>query len=173
MGVASPGTWLKGITAADIDIEFFGGVHFIATQEMTEEMRQDVTYQGAFGTDGPILRRVKGADEGSVSFSVVLTRDGVDQRMNDESILLGMTDFEIKTTRGDTISTWTGCNWNRVSVRSTLDNVTLDADVSVPGWNAPNIKPTTITQTRANIKKTQAASTQAAWANPNFGAGPQ
>jgi hypothetical protein len=43
----------------------------------------------------------------------------------------------MKTRRGDLVTTYLGCNWNRISIRSTLDQVTLDADVSIPGYAAP------------------------------------
>lgn len=130
-------SWLQGLTAVDLGISFEQGKDFAATQEMTEESRQEVAYQGAFGTDGPVLRRVRPADEGTVSFSVILLKSGVANGMNDESILKQMRDFEIQTTRGGTVTTYQGCNWNRITVRSTLDQVTLDCDVSIPGYAAP------------------------------------
>jgi len=129
--------WLEGLTAVDLGISFTQGKEFAATQDMTEEFRQNVTYQGAFGTDGPVLRRVQNADEGTVSFSCVLLKAGVAAKMNDESWLLQMRDFNVYTKRGNAQRTYTGCNWNRISIRSTLDNVTLDADISIPGYSAP------------------------------------
>jgi hypothetical protein len=131
--------WLEGLTAVDLGIKFTQNVHFAATQEMTEEIRQEVAYQGAFGTDGPVLRRIRPADEGTVSFSVVLLKEGVGSAMNDEVLLKQMRDFEVQTKRGDLVTTYAGCNWNRISIRSTLDQVTLDADISVPGYAAPNV----------------------------------
>lgn len=129
--------WLESLTAVDLGISFASGVDFAATQEMTEEIRQEVQYQGAFGTDGPVIRRVRPADEGTVSFNAVLLRRGVANRMNDESLLKQMRDFEVQTTRGDSVRTYQGCNWNRISVRSTLDQVVLDCDISIPGYAAP------------------------------------
>lgn len=129
--------WLQGMTAVDLGISFAAGKDFAATQEMTEEFRQEVAYQGAFGTDGPVLRRVRPADEGTVSFSVILLKDGVANGMNNEDLLKQMRDFDVQTVRGDTIHTYRGCNWNRISIRSTLDQVTLDADISIPGYAAP------------------------------------
>jgi len=129
--------WLQGLTAVDLGISFAAGKEFAATQEMTEEFRQEVAYQGAFGTDGPVLRRVRPSDEGTVSFSVILLKDGVANKMNDEDFLKQITDFDIQTKRGDSLHTYKGCNWNRISIRSTLDQVTLDADVSIPGWSGP------------------------------------
>ena len=130
--------WLEGLTAVDLGISFENGRDFAATQEMTEEIRQEVAYQGAFGTDGPVLRRVRPADEGTVSFSVILLKKGVQNKMNSEQLLKQMRDFDLQTKRGSLITTYRGCNWNRISVRSTLDQVTLDCDVSVPGYAAPN-----------------------------------
>jgi hypothetical protein len=129
--------WLQGLTAVDLGVSFENGREFAATQDMTEEFRQNVTYQGAFGTDGPVLRRVQAADEGTFSFSAVLLKQGVQSKMNDEAFLLQMRDFEVQVKRGDIVRTYTGCNWNRISIRSTLENVTLDCDVSIPGYSAP------------------------------------
>jgi hypothetical protein len=130
-------SWLQGITAVDLGISFAAGKDFAATQEMSEEFRQEVQYQGAFGTDGPVLRRVRPSDEGTVSFTAILLKDGVSNKMNDEDLLKSMRDFDVQTKRGDSVHTYRGCNWNRVTVRSTLDQVTLDADISIPGYAAP------------------------------------
>ncbi len=129
--------WLQGMTAVDLGISFQNGIDFAATQEMTEEFRQEVNYQGAFGTDGPVLRRVRPSDEGTVSFSCILLKTGVANRMNDEEFLKQMRDFDVQTKRGEAVHTYRGCNWNRISIRSTLDQVTLDADISIPGYSAP------------------------------------
>jgi hypothetical protein len=130
-------SWLQGLTAVDLGISFANGQDFSAVQDMSEEMRQEVAYQGAFGTDGPVLRRVRAADEGTVSFTCVLLKDGVANQMNDEDLLRQMRDFDVQTVRGDGVHTYRGCNWTRISIRSTLDQVTLDADISVPGYAAP------------------------------------
>lgn len=130
--------WLQGLTAVDLGISFENGRDFAATQEMTEEFNQEVAYHGAFGTDGPVLRRVRNADEGSISVSVILLKDGVAQKMNDESLLRQMRDFDVQVLRGNAVRTYRGCNWRRISIRSTLDQVTLDCDISVPGYSAPN-----------------------------------
>ena len=79
--------WLQGLTAVDLGISFAQGKEFAAAQDMTEEFRQEVAYQGAFGTDGPVLRRVRPSDEGTVSFTAILLKDGVASKMNDESLL--------------------------------------------------------------------------------------
>lgn len=129
--------WLEGLTAVDLGISFANGKDFATTQEMTEEFRQEVTYQGAFGTDGPVLRRIRAADEGTVTFNCVLLKKGVANRMNDENLLKQMRDFEVQVKRGNVVKTYRGCNWNRISIRSTLDSVTLDCDISIPGFAAP------------------------------------
>jgi len=129
--------WLAGITAEDLDITFEDGVHFTAVQEMTEEFRQEVQYQGAFRHDGPVLRRKRRADEGTISFSVILLKGGISGEMNNEDKLKEMSDFKVTTKRGNDTTVYHGCNWNRISIRSTLDQCTLDADVSVPGYPAP------------------------------------
>lgn len=132
--------WLQGLTANDLGISFENGKDFAATQEMTEETRQEVAYQGAFGTDGPVLRRLRPADEGTVSFTAILLKEGAANHMNDETLLKEMRDFEVKVTRGSKSYTYTGCNWNRISIRSTLNDVTLDCDISVPGWRPPSTR---------------------------------
>ena len=129
--------WLKGLTAVDLGIEFQNGKDFATTQEMSEEFRQEITYQGAFGTDGPVLRRLRKADEGTVTFSAILLKGGVANRMNDEALLKDMQDFDVHIKRGGANRTYQGCNWARISIRSTLDQVTLDADISVPGYSEP------------------------------------
>lgn len=127
--------WLEGLTAVDLDISFRNGEHFAAVQEMTEEFRQEVNYQGAFGTDGPVLRRVRPADEATITFTAILLKEGAAAGMNDEDTLKTMRDFEVKTKRGDVHHTYRGANWARVSIRSTQDNVTLDADITIPGYD--------------------------------------
>lgn len=129
--------WLKGLTAVDLGISFEQGRDFAATQDMTEEFRQEVAYQGAFGTDGPVLRRVRNADEGTVSFTAILLKEGAANHMNNEDLLRTMRDFDVQVVRGDQVKTYRGCNWTRISIRSTLDSVTLDCDISVPGYSAP------------------------------------
>jgi len=127
--------WLEGLTAVDLGISFRNNEHFAAVQEMTEEFRQEVNYQGAFGTDGPVLRRVRPADEATVTFSCVLLKDGAASGMNDEDVLRTMRDFVVQTKRGNSFHTYRGANWARISIRSTQDNVTLDADITIPGYD--------------------------------------
>lgn len=129
--------WLQGLSAVDLGISFESGRDFAATQDMSEELRQRVSYQGAFGTDGPVLRTVRPEDEGTVSFTAILLKEGVAGRMNDEDFLLQMRDFDVQVRRGQKVKTYRGCNWTRVAVRSTLDSVTLDCDISIPGYAAP------------------------------------
>jgi hypothetical protein len=127
--------WLEGLTAVDLDISFRNNEHFSAVQEMSEEFRQEVSYQGAFGTDGPVLRRVRPADEATITFTAVLLKAGVAKDMNDESLLRQMRDFDVQTRRGTKVYTYRGANWARISIRSTQDNVTLDADITIPGYD--------------------------------------
>lgn len=129
--------WLQGLSAVDLGISFENGRDFAATQEMTETFSQNVAYGGAFGTDGPVTRTIRPADEGSVSFSALLLKAGAANHMNDESVLRTMRDFDVQVLRGTVVRTYRGCNWNRISIRSTLDGVTLDCDISVPGYQAP------------------------------------
>jgi len=126
--------WLEGLTAVDLGISFENNKEFVTNQEMSEEARQEITYQGAFGTDGPVLRRIRFADEGAITFSAILLKKGVQGKMNDEDFLRTMRDFDVHVRRGEFAKTYKGCNWSRISIRSTPDQVTLDADLSVPGY---------------------------------------
>ncbi len=100
---------------------------------MSEEFRQEFAFQGAFGTDGPVLRSVRRADEGTVTFSAILLKRGVRRGLNSERALRSMRDFEVQVKRGPTTVTYRGVNWSRIAIRSTLDRVTLDCDLSIPG----------------------------------------
>jgi hypothetical protein len=125
--------WLEALNAPDLGI-FIAGEDYAATQDMTEEFRQEVRFQGGFGTDGPILRSVRQADEDLVSFSAVLLKRGAARGMNNEKRMRGLRDFEVLVRRGVDRTIYRGCNWTRIAVNSTLDQVTLNADISVPGY---------------------------------------
>jgi hypothetical protein len=125
--------FLEGLSARDLGT-FINGEHFAATQDMTEEFGQEITWRGGFGSDGPILRTIRSSDENTIRFSAVLLRAGVEAGLNDETFLRSIRDFEIQTRRGSLVQTYRGCNWRRISVNSTLDQVTLDCDISIPGF---------------------------------------
>jgi hypothetical protein len=129
--------FLEGLTAVDLGLDLQNGKHFAAYQDMSEEKAQEITYQGAFGTDGPVLRRKRKADTGTLTFTSVLLRSGASAGMNDEDTLEQMEDFQCQTKRGPKTKTYLNCNWSRITIRSTLDQVTLDSDISVPGYNGP------------------------------------
>ncbi len=125
--------WLEALNAPDLGI-FIAGEDFAATQSMDEEKRQEVRFQGAFGVDGPVLRSVRRADEGTVSFSAVLLKKGVARGLNDEEKLSTQRDFEVMCRRGVRRPVYRGCNWTTIRIASTLDQVLLTTDISVPGW---------------------------------------
>lgn len=125
--------WLEGLNAPDLGV-FIAGKDFAATQDMNEEFRQEVRFQGGFGTDGPILRTVRHADEDQLTFSAVLLKRGVARGLNDEDFLKTLRDFEVMTRRGDHRSVYRSCNWTRIAINSTQDQVVLTADISVPGY---------------------------------------
>lgn len=125
--------WLEGLNAPDLGI-FIAGEDFAATQDMSEEFRQEISFRGGFGTDGPILRTVRHADEDQVTFSAILLKRGVARGLNDESRLKLMRDFEVMTRRGDQRQVYRGCNWSRISITSNVTEVTLSMDISVPGY---------------------------------------
>lgn len=128
--------FLEALNAPDLGL-FINGQDFAATQDMSEETRQEVTYSGAFGTDGPVLRHVRNADEGTLTFTAILLKNGVAGGLNNEKVLKTMRDFEVITRRGPGTqgrTVYLNCNWTRLTVRSALNQVTLDCDISVPGY---------------------------------------
>lgn len=133
--------WLDAMNAPDLGIVIAGN-HYAATQTMDEENRQEVRFMGAFGSDAPVARSVRRADESTVSFSALLMRPGQDAGMDDETFMLTLKDFRIACRRGSTGAPtdwhiYDHCAWNTVRVASTLDSVTLTADFSVPGYAPP------------------------------------
>lgn len=128
--------FLEGLNAPDLGL-FINGQDFAATQDMTEDMAQTVTYGGAFGTDGPVLRSVLHADERTITFSAILLKKGVASGLNSEKLLRTLRDFQIITRRGDGVvghTVYDNCNWTRISIASGLTQVVLTADISVPGF---------------------------------------
>jgi len=129
--------FLEGLTAVDLGLSFENNLHYSAYQDMSEEVNQEVTYQGAFGTDGPVLRRKRKADTGTLTFTAVILKAGAAAGMNDIKILQGMSDFQARCKVGGDTVTYLNCNWTRITRRSTLDQVTIDADISIPGYAGP------------------------------------
>jgi hypothetical protein len=134
-----PTTWLEALNAPDLDI-MIAGDHFAAVQSMDEEHRQNVTYNGAFGSDVPVCRSVRHADDSTVSMSAILLKPGQDAGMDDEMFMYGLnqgTGFQIVCSRGKATKAhhvYDQCAWNTIHVASTLDQVLLTADFSVPGF---------------------------------------
>jgi hypothetical protein len=126
--------WLEGITAVDMDIAFANNKHFAAVQDHSEEFTQNITYQGGYGTDGPILRRIQAADEDTFTFSTVVLKDGAG-KLNDEDFLKTLRDFDVQIRRGQKVKTYRACNWRRIAIRGSQDNCTLDCDISIPGYS--------------------------------------
>jgi hypothetical protein len=135
--------WLEALQAEDLELKVAGN-HFQAVQTTDEESRQNVRFMGAFGSDGPIVRTVRRADEGStVSFSAILLKPGQPQPgEQDERDMLTWKNFIVAIKRGaqgrdQDWHIYENCAWNSVRVASTLDQVTLTADFSVPGYQPP------------------------------------
>jgi hypothetical protein len=125
--------FLAAISAGDLGI-FVEGEDFLAVQSMREQYRQEVTYRSAFGSDHPTIRTKRAADENVVSFSFILLKSGVQRGLNTYTVLRGMEDFEIQTQKGDIIETYVGVNWTSIDIDSGLDAVTVNIDLSVPGF---------------------------------------
>lgn len=125
--------FLESISAGDLGI-FVEGEDFLAVQSMTETYNQTVTYRSAFGSDHPTIRTKRAADENTVSFSFIVLKSGVQRGLNSYAVLRAMEDFEVQTKKGDFIETYTGCNWTSISIDSSLDTVTVNVNVSLPGF---------------------------------------
>lgn len=128
--------WLEAMNAPDLGIVIAGN-HYAATQTMDEEHTQNVTFNGAFGTDGPVTRSVRLADTSSVSFSAIILKPGQNAGMDDEDWMLGLKNFQISCRRGSSGSpndwhVYDDCAWNTIHVASTLDQVLLTSDFSIP-----------------------------------------
>lgn len=129
--------WLEALSAQDLDI-LIAGNHYAVVTTMDEEHRQNVTMSGAFGSAGPVSRSVRQADEATVSFSATLLRPGQDAGMADEEYMLNLHNFNIACRRSsNNWKQYKGCEWTSVRVSSSLDAVTMSADLSVPGWTTP------------------------------------
>lgn len=134
--------WLDALNAPDLGIVIAGN-HYAATQTMDEEHTQEIRMHGAFGSEGPVARSVRRADESTVSFSAILLQPGQEAGMDDETWMLSLKSFRIACRRGsgDDPNPWhvyDNCAWRTVRVNSTLDQVVLNSDFSVPGYNPPS-----------------------------------
>jgi hypothetical protein len=133
--------WLEALNAPDLGIVVAGN-HYAATQTMDEEHRQEIRFNGGFGSEGPICRAVRKADESALSFSAILLKPGQNAGMDDETFMLALKNFRIACRRGSSGQptdwhVYDNCAWATVRVSSTLDQVTLNADFSVPGYEPP------------------------------------
>jgi len=126
--------FLQSISAEDLGV-LINNEDFVAVQDHTEEFTQEITWRGAYGTDGPVLRSIRNADENTFSFTAVLTKQGAARGLNNIDAVRNMApDFEVKVKVGDDTYTYRNCNWRRISRRGTLTEVMLDFDISIPGF---------------------------------------
>ncbi len=130
--------WLEALMSKDLAL-FIAGRDFAATQTMDEEYRQTIEWGGAFGSEGPVWRSLRKADEDTVSFSAMIMKTGAARGMIDETFVKETLnpDFAMLLRRGQRRVPHTGCNWTRIAVNSTLTTSTLNMDVSVPGYAPP------------------------------------
>lgn len=124
--------FLEAISYGDLGV-FLEGEDFVAVQDMRERYGQEITYRHGFGNFPPIRTKRK-SDENTVSFSFILLKQGVQRGLNSYQTLQEMEDFEIQTKKGDIIETYQGCNWSSIDISSGTDTVTVNVDVSVPGF---------------------------------------
>jgi hypothetical protein len=126
--------FLESFTAKDLGV-FIEDQDFVAVQDHTEEFTQEITWRGAYGTDGPILRSVRNADEHTFSFSAVLTKKGMAAGLGDLEAVRNLRDFSVKIVYdGGETAVYTACNWRRISRRGSLTEVMLDFDIAIPGF---------------------------------------
>lgn len=125
--------FLEAISAGDLGV-FLNQQHFIGVQSMRERYRQEIGYRSSFGSKHPTIRTKRSADENVVSFSFLLLKAGVQAGLNSYRIFNAMEDFEIQTKKGDLLETYPGCNWTDIDIDSGLDAVTVNIDISVPGF---------------------------------------
>jgi hypothetical protein len=125
--------FLEAISAGDLGV-FVAGEDFIAVQSMREHYRQEITYRSAFGASHPTIRNKRAADENTVSFSFILLKQGVARGLNSYVTLRKMSDFEVQTKKGSIVETYVGCNWTDIDIDSGLDAVTVNVDISMPGF---------------------------------------
>jgi hypothetical protein len=126
-------TFLEAISAGDLGI-FVNGQDFIAVQSMRERFRQEIGYRSSFGLNHPNIRTKRAGDEITVSFSFILLKSGVQRGLNSYQVLRSMEDFEVQTKKGDIVETYTGANWTDLDIDSAMDAVTVNVDVSIPGF---------------------------------------
>lgn len=125
--------FLEAISAGDLGI-FLNRQDFIAVQSMRERFRQEIGYRSSFGQRHPTIRTKRAADENVVSFSFLLLKAGVQRGLNSYQTLRSLSDFEIQTKKGDIFETYVGCNWTDIDIDSGIDIVTVNIDISVPGF---------------------------------------
>lgn len=125
--------FLDALSAGDLGV-FVNGQDFVAVQSMRERFGQEIAYRNAFGSDHPIIRTIRAADENSLSFSFLLLKSGVLRGLNSYAVLMTMRDFEVQTKKGPVLETYTACNWSSVDIDTGMDQVMVNVDVSVPGF---------------------------------------
>lgn len=125
--------FLEALSAGDLGV-FVNGEDFVAVQSMRERFGQEIAYRNAFGSAHPIIRTLRPADENTMSFSFLLLKSGVIRGLNSYAVLLTMQDFEIQTKKGPILETYVACNWSSVDVDTGMDQVTVNVDVSIPGF---------------------------------------
>lgn len=125
--------FLEAISAGDLGI-FANREDFMAVQSMRERYRQEIGYRGSFGQNHPNIRLKRAADEITISFSFVLLKAGVQRGLNNYQTFRQLSDFEIQTKKGSIFETYVGCNWSDIDIDSGQEAVTVNIDISAPGF---------------------------------------
>lgn len=122
--------YLEALAAEDLGI-VIAGDHFAATQTMDEESTRSVSFEGAFGYKGAIVRTVAPGDADTISFSAMLLKPGQNAGMEDEAFMRQLQNFKVAAQRGTgKFYVYQNCTWTSIRVSSSLQNVTLNADFS-------------------------------------------
>ena len=123
-------SYLEAMAAEDLGI-VIAGEHYAATQTMDEQSTKTVTYDGAFGHKGAVVRTINPADADTISFSTLLLKPGQNAGMADESFMRSLSGFNVAAQRGSgAFYVYQNCEWTSIRVSSTLQSVTLSADFS-------------------------------------------
>lgn len=136
--MAGVGPFLEALAAEDLSFTLENGLEFDAPQEMTEEFRQVVNFRTALGHNGPVIKSRRPDDSATFSFSAVLLKNPHRNSLNGEKSLKALKNFIVQVRRDERLVTYQGCEWTRITIRSTPDEARLDADIMIPGYYNSN-----------------------------------
>jgi hypothetical protein len=126
-------TFLEAISAGDLGFSV-ENEDWVAVTSSRERLGQEVTYRTTYGSDAPNVRTKRKADANTISFSFILLKSGVQKGLNNPAFLQGLEDFTCHIRRGSVTKAYPGCNWTDIDIDEGVDGVTVNVDISVPGF---------------------------------------